>query len=428
MTRPLQKRFYAHLHAIPRDGLKGTCELTIERRDGTRIEVRLESAAVADRDGRGTVRTAIIDITKSNKDEAERARLAVAVEHAADGIYMFDARGVIEYANDAFCAIFGYAREELIGKRIRIMRDEGLRNESIGSAIRKGEGWSGRSSERRKDGTGFQLEATIVPIRDGSGHIITHVGVCRDITEHLRITEQLRQSQKLEALGTLAGGIAHDFNNMLAAIIGFTELVVENVDKGSADRRHLDRVLQASLRGRELVSRLLAFSRKSEVERKPVFLSSVIVETTALLRSSIPSTVEIRTDIKSEPGPVLADPTQIQQILMNLSTNAADAMWEHGGILKIELSDFAVLTDADILGVGRGSFVRLSVSDTGEGHTTRDRRSHIRPLLHDERGRQGHRTRPFHCPRHSEKLRWRHHRRECPRGGRHVQSVFSESR
>ncbi len=372
VERASQKKFYAHLNATQRDGRKGTCEITMERRDGTRIEARLESAPVAEKDGTVSIRTALSDITESKKAEGERARLAAAVEQAAEGIYMVDPHGVIEYANDAFCAIFGYAREELKGRNIRAMRDngDGLSHESPWSAIRAGERWSGRLLEKRKDGSAFHLEVTVVPIKDGSGKIVAHVGVCRDITEQLRMEEQLRQSQKLEALGTLAGGIAHDFNNMLAAIIGFTELVIEKAEKGSPDRRHLDRVLQASLRGRDLVGRLLAFSRKSEQDIKPVLLRSVMEETTALLRASIPATIEIRVDIKSESGPTLCDPGQIQQILMNLCTNAADAMREQGGVLEIELSDFAVLTDADILGLRRGLFTRLSVSDTGQGIPT----------------------------------------------------------
>jgi PAS domain S-box-containing protein len=369
VERVSRKTFYAHLNAAQRYGRKGICELTIDRRDGTRIEVRLESAPVTDRDGTVSVRTAMSDITESKKAEGERARLAAAVEQAAEGIYILDPHGVIEYANDAFCAIFGYEREELKDKNIRAMQatTDRLNHESLWSTIRAGERWAGRLAETRKDGTVFHLEATVVPIKDSSGKIVTHVGVCRDITEHLRLEAQLRQSQKLEALGTLTGGIAHDFNNMLAAIIGFTELVVDHVNEGSHDRRHLDRVLQASLRGRELVRQLLAFTRKSEPQRKHVLLSSVIEETEALLRASIPATIEIRVDIKSESGPVLCDPVQIQQVLMNLCTNAADAMRERGGVLEIELSDFAVLTDPDILGLRRGSFMRLSVSDTGHG-------------------------------------------------------------
>ncbi len=172
----------------------------------------------------------------------------------------------------------------------------------------------------------------------------------------------------MEALGTLSGGIAHDFNNILAAIVGFTELVTDRVDKGSKVERHLKRIMDGALRGRELVRQMLTFSRKTEQASKPVQLSSIVTETVTLLRATTPTTISIRVNTRSESGLILGDPTRIQQIVMNLCTNAVFAMHEKGGILDIELSDFSVSpSNGNPHGIGPGLYMRLVVRDTGTG-------------------------------------------------------------
>ena len=193
-------------------------------------------------------------------------------------------------------------------------------------------------------------------------------GTCTDIEEFKSVEAQLRQAQKLEALGTLSGGIAHDFNNILAAIIGFGELLEGNVIKGSKDERHLKRILEASLRGRDLVRQLLTFSRKAEQEKMPVLLSGIVRETVQLVRATTPTTIDIRLGSVRESGLVLGDPTQIQQVLMNLCTNAVYAMQESGGILDIELSDFSASpSQKNPLNIEPGPYMKLAVRDTGIG-------------------------------------------------------------
>jgi CheY-like chemotaxis protein len=172
----------------------------------------------------------------------------------------------------------------------------------------------------------------------------------------------------LEALGTLSGGIAHDFNNIHAAIIGFTELLQGNVTEGSRDERHLKRILEASLRGRDLVRQLLTFSRKAEQEKKPVLLSGIVEETVGFVRATTPATINIRVNGMRESGFVLGDPTQIQQVLMNLCTNATHAMQEMGGVLDIELSDFRVSSsNGNPPDIEPGLYMKLTVRDTGIG-------------------------------------------------------------
>ena len=187
--------------------------------------------------------------------------------------------------------------------------------------------------------------------------------------ERQRAEAELRQAQKIEALGIMSGGIAHDFNNILAAIVGFTELVADRVPKGSRDGHYLSRVMEAAIRGRELVRQMLTFSRQTEQEKKPLRLSDVVKETVRLIRAITPATITIRVKTMSESGPILGDPTQMQQVLMNLCTNATHAMREKGGFLDIELSDFSVLesNDNNPHGIAPGHYMKLAVRDTGDG-------------------------------------------------------------
>jgi len=171
-----------------------------------------------------------------------------------------------------------------------------------------------------------------------------------------------------EALGVLSGGIAHDFNNILAAIVGFGELLSDHSPKGSHALRHAQRVVEGALRGRELVRQLLIYSRQTEQEKKPLRLSSIVKETLKLVRAATPATISIRTTIANESGLVLADPTQIHQVVMNLCTNAAHAMQEKGGALDVALSDFSVgPSNGNPHGIKPGLHMKLAVSDTGTG-------------------------------------------------------------
>jgi len=227
---------------------------------------------------------------------------------------------------------------------------------------------------KRKNGTFFdaQLESIAAQI-SGTTAIRT---ILTDITERKhaesereKLEAQLRQAQKMEALGTLAGGIAHDFNNMLAAIIGISELVAGHVAKGSRDEHYLTRITEAGIRGRELVRQMLTLSRRTGPQKKPLRVSSIVKEAAKLIRATTPAMINIRVvDALSGSRLILGEPTQVQQVLINLCTNAAYAMREKGGVLDIELSEISVPpSNGNPRGIRPGFYVILTVRDTGTG-------------------------------------------------------------
>ena len=192
--------------------------------------------------------------------------------------------------------------------------------------------------------------------------------VARDISERKRLESRLQQAQKMEAIGTLAGGIAHDFNNLLSPIIGFTELLQEDLPQNSLEQESVTEILQAALRAKDLVKQILTFSRQNGQKVKPVKLQSILKEALKLLRSSIPKTIDIQTDIAPQCGVVIADPTQIHQIVMNLATNAYHAMRESGGQLNVSLEQKHI--ESNSLGFSEfisGKYVLLKIIDTGTG-------------------------------------------------------------
>jgi PAS domain S-box-containing protein len=228
------------------------------------------------------------------------------------------------------------------------------------------------------DGRPIHMSIAGRPMRDATGAVVGYRGVARDITERLytqaqlrqaQQEEQLRHAQKLEAIGTLAGGIAHDFNNILSAILGYTELTLHELSQNAKAWCNLQEVLMAGKRAKELVQQILTFSRKSEQERTSLRLHLVVKEVLKLLRASLPTTIRIVQDIAADTGYVLADPTQMHQVLMNLCANAEYAMRETGGVLKVCLDTVEV--DAVIAAhhprLRPGLHVRLTVQDTGAG-------------------------------------------------------------
>jgi signal transduction histidine kinase/CheY-like chemotaxis protein len=194
------------------------------------------------------------------------------------------------------------------------------------------------------------------------------INVFHDLTEQKRLESQLRQAHRMEAIGTLAGGIAHDFNNILFPIVGFTEIAMDDLSEDSTARKSLNQVIKSAMRAKDLVLQILTFSRQHDHELKPLKVQLIVKEALNLIRSSLPTTIEIRQNIDKDCGAVMADPTQIHQIIMNLCTNAYHAMAETGGTLEVFLGEVE-LTAEDLAGsdMEPGAYLCLKMGDTGHG-------------------------------------------------------------
>jgi PAS domain S-box-containing protein len=347
-------------------------DTTFLRKDGSTFRGHIKASTVDPKDSTKGVIAAVTDDSWRERAEGKRILLETAIEQAAESVLITDKNGNIQYVNPAFTKVTGYSRDEVLGKNPRILKSGRLKDgfyQEMWSTLTAGHVWAGHFINKRKDGTLYEEDGSISPIRDGAGAITNYVAVKRDVTDEIKMGRQLLQAQKMEAIGTLAGGIAHDFNNILGAILGYTELAQLQIERGSHARSNLGQVLKAANRAKDLVRQILAFSRQTEQEDRPMLMTPIIKEALKMLRASIPSTIEIRQQIHGEPGAVMADPTEIHQVLMNLCTNAAHAMRKKGGLLEI------ILEDVDTDGYGRGDlaelkpgpYVRLTVKDTGEG-------------------------------------------------------------
>ncbi len=198
--------------------------------------------------------------------------------------------------------------------------------EEVKQILFRGESWAGRLSKKRKDGTSYEEDVTVSPVRDLSGRIVNVVIVKRDVTKEVRLQRQLLHAQKMEAVGTLAGGIAHDFNNLLQVTLGYSELLLSSRKEDDPEYEDLSRILQAAKSGADLVQRLLTFSRKVEPRTVPLNLNKHIVQVQKLLRRTIPKMIDIQEDLSADLAKINADPVQMEQVLMNLAVNASDAM------------------------------------------------------------------------------------------------------
>ena len=290
-------------------------------------------------------------------------------EESIDGVYSVLRDGTITDANPSFCELFGYTREEMIGKDIReLYLDPADRPRFQKEIEKKGFVKDYEVKFRKRDGTEVDCLLTSSVHFGKDGSIAGYRGIVRDLTARKALQRQLLQAQKMEAVGTLAGGIAHDFNNILQVVLGYSELVLADEDLPDRLRNDLGRVLLAGKNGADLVQRLLTFSRKTETKPLNLDLNQRIRQTQKFLERTIPKMIDIELILADDLARIHADPTQVDQVLMNLAVNARDAMPE-GGKLVIETAN--VFLDEEcgkaLLGAKPGEYVLLSVSDTGHG-------------------------------------------------------------
>jgi PAS domain S-box-containing protein len=366
------------------ENLSNTVALTLENRNHEHaLQMANEDLLQAKHELELLIEERTQDLTATNQsllqEIEERKRIQKALleseskykdlfENANDAIFLIDTDKNYIDVNRKAVEIFGYSKEEFLNMNIFdvIPEEQGAQSEMEFLRLSvKGHYEKFTGKQRTKDGHFLEVEvSSSAIIKDGK--IVGSRDIVRDITERKRIEKQLRQAQKMEAIGTLAGGIAHDFNNILSAILGYTELALNDAEKESALYHSLKEVLRAGERAADLVTQILTFSRQAEQERKPVQVKLICKEALKFLRASLPTSIEIRPNIQSD-SLVMADPTQIHQVLMNLCTNAGHAMGETGGVLEVTLAD--VEPDADFMAdhpeIKPGAYLELTVDDRG---------------------------------------------------------------
>jgi len=314
------------------------------------------------------------DITQKLKDDAERNILSTAVRQTSESVVITDISGAIQYVNPSYSKTTGYSQEELIGKHIsfcNINPDSAALFEELLKRLKKGDVWQGQLVNEKKDGSHFTENVTIFPIVTDNNDITNFVAIKRDVTKEEQLQRQLQQAMKMEAIGTLAGGIAHDFNNILSAMIGYGQIAKSRLEQGNPLHEDLEQILLAGDRAANLVKQILTFSRRDTQENfHPLKLQYITKETLNLLSCSLPTTIELRQSIDNSCPPILADPGQLHQVVMNLCTNAKQAIGGNYGSLSLTLKE-AVITEPQILPgsalLTSGRYVHLIVEDTGIG-------------------------------------------------------------
>jgi PAS domain S-box-containing protein len=350
-------------------------ELFGRRKDGSEVPIEIGLTPFVTDEGM-FVLSSIVDITARRRAEA---RFRAAVESSPSGMVMVDGDGKIVLVNREVERLFGYTRDELLSASVETLVPARFRADHpeyragfYSSPDARAMGAGRELFGLKKDGTEVPIEIGLNPIETDEGLFVLSSIVdistrVRAEQERYRLEEQLRQSQKMEAVGTLAGGIAHDFNNILGGILGYAELAITAAhDPGQ--QADLDEIVRAASRGRELISAILRFSRRQELVRRPIDLAQIVSESLRLLRPTIPTTIELEPKFSISPARALADACAVQQVVMNLATNAAHAM-KQGGRMEIAIEEFYA-KDTWVRsrpGVREGPYIVLRIQDSGQG-------------------------------------------------------------
>jgi PAS domain S-box-containing protein len=315
---------------------------------------------------------------------AERETLAMAVDQATDAILTTNRRGVVTYVNPAFARITGYPAEEVVGRAMSDLEGDtgGWSGAEVRAVTSRGESWSGRMEGRRKDGEPFHVHMTVAPLRDPGGAIAGSIGVAKDITREQELEVELARAQRMEAIGRLAGGVAHDFNNILTVINGFSELALTELPPDHPVTEDISEISRASERAASLTRALLAFSRRQVMRPQPVNLNEVVAGLAPMLGVLMGDGTEIEVKPADRLGWAMADRAQLEQVILNLASNARDAMPAGGRLTiatkNVTLSEKYARTH---LGSHAGPHVALVVADTGMGMTPEVRDHAFEPFF-----------------------------------------------
>ncbi len=358
------------IEALKKDGKVQGWEEKLRKKSGE-IFLGQISAQLLRVGGEELILTTVLDITEHKRAEEERAHLFHAIQQAAETIVITDVLGNITYANPSFEKTSGYKLEEVVGKNPRILKS-GKQNEAyykhMWETLSRGEVWHGHFINKRKDGTLYKEDATISPVRDASGRVVNYIALKLDVTREADLEAQLRQSQKMEAIGRLAGGIAHDFNNILAGIQIQTDLMKIDENLPVGQREYVGEIGTAVKRAAALTRQLLLYGRKQVMQPQDMELNEVINKMTQMLRRVLGEDIELQFKFAPQALYIHADPSMMDQVLMNLAINSRDAM-PQGGRLVIETTVVEVdkMAAAQFRRARPGSFIRLNISDTGSG-------------------------------------------------------------
>ena len=341
---------------------------------GDRIHwVRVQASPVVRNGGGPALLQGVVrDITEQKEAELERDLLSAAVEQSNSLVIITDMEGRTLYANAAFEVITGYSRDEVLGRNPRVLlggEERGVEDAVLWDALRRGEGWQGEFQNRRKDGTSFVTRANLSPILDHQGRVTHIVRISQDVTAQKEMETQIRQMQKVESVGHLTGGIAHDMNNILTAVVNFTAMAIGDLEPGQdVIREDLEQVSAAASRGTELIKKLMAFSRKEGLELEVLDVDDLVLGLQSMLRRILPETMRITVGTNGSEARCRADAGSLEQVLMNLCTNARDAMPEGGDLhIQVDQLDVRSFPPGVSHGPSPGRFIRIRVRDTGEG-------------------------------------------------------------
>ena len=374
------ERLSASLARTSETGIAYELELETVREDGSKGWMWVRGEAEKDSEGKTIgLWGAAQDITERKRNEGKLSLQSEIITRMSEGVSLVGEDGLLIYTNPGFEKMFGYDSGEMIGLHVSIVNapiekhPEKTAKEIVNSLNNEGI-WFGEIQNVKKDRTTFwsAASATVIEhLKHGKAFVSVHTDISelkQMKSEKKNLEVKLQQAQKMESIGTLAGGIAHDFNNILFPIVGHTEMLLEDVSEDSPFRASLNEIYTGALRASELVKQILTFSRQESGELKLMKMQPIIKEALKLIRSTIPTTIAIKQDLSPACGVIKADPTQIHQIVMNLTTNAYHAMEDTGGELKVSLNEVE-LGALDLINpnMATGVYVCLTVADTGKG-------------------------------------------------------------
>ena len=350
-----------------------------QRKDSTTYPVEVHLQLIESDSDDSQFLAIILDISEKKRIERESKKanetiqkLSLAVEQSPNVIVITDAQGVIEYVNPEFTEITGYSSDEVLNKNSAVLKSGEMSKEfydKLWKTIRSGKTWVGLFHNRRKNGELYWDSAKISPIKNAQGEITHFLGVQSDVTDEKQLEEQLRRSQKMDALGKLTGGIAHDYNNMLNVILGYTELMEMFVENNDIEKikEYIQEIQNASDRGARLTKRLLTFSRTQSTEPEAVNLNQVLFDLHDMLSKTLTARIQLEYELAESIWPIYLDKGDLEDALLNLCINSMHAM-EEGGALHISTFNVPLSKDdAAIMNLDEGDYVQLSIRDTGCG-------------------------------------------------------------